>query len=61
MTNPARKPLFSFGYQFDILVCLGLISDVFIHYNQVAGHPLGLWRFTVVLYEPVRLLGSLND
>jgi tetratricopeptide (TPR) repeat protein len=41
MTPAPRKPLFSSDYQFDILICLGLVLAIFIPYRQVAGH-----RFT---------------
>lgn len=38
MTQTPRKPLFSSDYQFDVLICLGLVLAIFIPYRQVAGH-----------------------
>jgi tetratricopeptide (TPR) repeat protein len=38
MTVTPRKPLFSSDYQFDVLICLGLLLAIFIPYHQVAGH-----------------------
>lgn len=50
MTVAPRKPLFSSGYQPDILICLGLVLAIFIPYRQVAGHSFvdfddGLYTF----------------
>jgi protein O-mannosyl-transferase len=38
MTSAPRKPLFSSNYQFDLLLCLGLVLAIFLPYQQVAGH-----------------------
>jgi len=38
MTTAARKPIFSSGCHFDILICLGLVLAVFVPYHQVAAH-----------------------
>ena len=55
-----RKPLFSSGYQLDILICLGLLLAIFIPYRQVAGHSFVNYDDGLYAYQNTYLIRGLS-
>ncbi len=59
MTPAPRKPLFSSGYQLDILICLGLVLAIFIPYRQVAGHQFIEFDDNLYTFNNVHIIRGL--